>query len=81
MRIQCSQTGESHFQKLADGRLDWEQVERVFQAQILELEDEGAPPLYRRGQLAGLTRHTYQANDVLLVSVTKRGEHESTAVG
>ena len=76
--IQCSQTGESHPQLLVETLLDWESVKKAFQAEVVELEGFGTPPLYHR---TGLTRQSLQPNDVIKVKVTKKGEHESNAVG
>ena len=79
--IQCSETGESHLQQLVGGLLDWESVEEAFQAEVVELEASGTPPLHRTGDRTGLTRQSFQANDVIKVKVTKKGEHDSSAVG
>ena len=77
--IQCSQTDESHTQHLVEGSLDWESVKKAFQAEVVELEASGTPPLHRTGDRTGLTRQSFQANDIIKVKVTKKGEHESTA--
>lgn len=79
--IQCSQTGVSHPQQLVEGMLDWESVKKAFQAEVVELEDSGIPSLHRQGNWTGLTRQIFAPNDVIKVKVTKRGEHESTAIG
>ena len=77
MTIQCG--GERHVQQLVDGRLDWEAVKEAFLAEVVELEASGNPPLHRTGDCTGLTRQRFQANEVIKVHVTKKGEHGSTA--
>ena len=73
--IQCIQTGESLDQQLVEGGLlDWKTVERAFQADLVELEAAGPPPLYHAGDRTGLTRNSFQANDIIRVKVTKKGE-------
>ena len=79
--LQCVELGESHPQMLVEGSLDWEAVKEAFQAEAVEIETYGIPPLYRTGDRTGLTRKTFQANDVINVKVVKKGEQESTAVG
>ena len=79
--IQCSQTGENHPQQLVEGSLDWAAVEKAFSAEVVELEGSGTPLLYRTGDRTGYTRQTFTPNVIIKVKVTKKGEHESTAVG
>lgn len=76
-----SQTGERHYQQLVDGLLDWESVKEAFQARVVEIEDAGTPSLHRTGDRLGLTRKSFQANELIKVIVTKRPEHEHTAGG
>ena len=79
--IQCSRTSERHTQQLVDGLLDWQSVKEAFHAEVVELEASGNPPSYRAGDRTGLTRQRFQANEVIKVKVTKKGEHGSIAAG
>lgn len=61
------------------GRLDWTAVKKAFQADVVQIVNEGIPPCFQAGESTGLDHRTF-ADPELRISVIKRGDCSSTHV-